>query len=299
MTTNIMKPGDLIQPPKEAGFVFDQLNDLPLDESITQLYYGGSGTGKTWYVGTAGPRTLIINIGGGLKTIQSPVFKRLYFKDGSPLVVTIQEERDPTTGLFKAAEAFDRVCDSIDYALQHYSDRFDTIALDDATSLRYFASNKALEAAGAIGSSKTLERSKKYGMLLLAQQDYLGEMNLVEQFVAGTIDICKTHKKHFLMTAHERFTFKKLLDNKGKVIGEQVDTIRPGFVGKTFPDDITNHFDLVWNATVARTGQGMIYRALTVDTMGRKGKTRYVGVFKEVESSPNFLKVVAAIRAAS
>lgn len=301
----VMREGELIIPDKgilytddRAGLMFESLDNMPIDESVTMLYYGGAGTGKTYFIATAGPRTLIVNIGNGLVTIQSPFVKKKFYSEGMPIVTTIHEERDKQTGLFKTADAFDKVCDGIDIGLEMFGDRFDTIAVDDATQLRSFAANKALEVGGQDNRSKTLEKAKKYGTVLMAQQDFLGEMNLIEQFVAGTVDIAKKHGKHFILTAHERYIYKKMKDQQGKVIGEEIDRIRPAFTGKTFPDDVTAHFDLVWHADVASTGAGPVFRAHTEDYSRIRAKSRYPGVFKGVEPNPNFLKIVAAIKAA-
>lgn len=300
----IAGPGDLanvsgiVYTDDKRGLMFETLDNMSVDESVTMLLYGGAGTGKTWFVATAGPRTLIINIGNGLVTIQSPVVKKLYYQEGMPIVATIHEERDSQTGIFKTAQAFDAVCDAIDVALEKFGDRFDTIAVDDATQLRAFASNKALEIGGMDQRSKTLEKAKKYGTVLMAQQDFLGEMNLIEQFVAGTVDIAKKHGKHFILTAHERYIYKKMKDQQGKVIGEEIERIRPAFTGKTFPDDVTAHFDLVWHMEVVSTGAGPVFRAHTEDYARIRAKSRYPKVFKGVEPNPNFLKIVAAIKAA-
>lgn len=300
----IVGPGDLaavsgiVHTDDKAGLVFETLDNMADDEPVTMLYYGGAGIGKTWFVATAGPRTLIINIGNGLVTIKSKKVRGLYYKEGHPIVTTIHEERDPVTGIFKAANAFDKVCDAIDIALAKFPDRFDTIAVDDATQLRAFAANKALEIGGEDGRSKTHEKAKKYGTVLMAQQDFLGEMNLIEQFVSGTVDLCKQHGKHFILTGHERYIYKKIKDQSGKVIGEEIERIRPAFTGKTFPDEITAHFDLVWHGEVASTGQGPVFRAHTEDYGRIRAKSRFPGVFKNLEPNPDFLKIVATIKAA-
>lgn len=300
----IVGPGDLaaasgiVYNDDKAGLMFETLDNMSVSESVTMLYYGGAGVGKTWFIATAGPRTLIVNIGNGLVTIQSKKVKELYYKEGMPIVVTIHEERDPVTGLFKAADGFDKVCDAIDVALAKFPDRFDTIAVDDATQMRAFASNKALEVGGQDLRSKTLEKAKKYGTVLMAQQDFLGEMNLIEQFIAGTVDLAKQHGKHFILTCHEKYIYKKIKDQQGKTIGDEIDRVRPAFTGKQFPDDVTAHFDLVWHAEVASTGQGPVFRAHTEDYGRIRAKSRYPGVFKGVEPNPNFLKIVQSIEAA-
>lgn len=309
MTTpvkKIMGPGDLQAERERQGYgplkdpaapvLFQTLDEILPYESITLLYYGGSGVGKTWFIATAGPRTLIINIGDGLVTIQSPVIKNKYYKTGMPIVATIHEERDRATGLFKVADAFDTVKKAIDYAMDNFSDRFDTIAVDDATQLRAFAMNKGLELNLEFNRSKTLEAGRKKGGYILAVQDYGAEMDLIELFVSDTVGFCKKEKKHFILTAHERHIFKPIKDATGKKIGEELDKVRPGFTGKTFPDDITNFFDLVWNAEAVRTGKGNVYRAYTDASMARGAKSRYPGLFKNPEIEPDFQRILATIK---
>lgn len=306
----VMKPGDLKTPIKDAqekqGYdplkdpgapvQFVTLNEMPPHKSVTMLYYGGSGVGKTFFVASAGPRTLIINIGDGLVTIQSELIRKKYYLEGFPIVASITEERDKVTGLFKTADAFDKVKNAIDWAMDHFPDRFDTIVVDDATQLRAFAMNKGLELNEEFQRSKTLEKGKKLGGYILAVQDYGAEMDLIENFVADTIHFCKKEGKHFILTAHERHIFKPMKDQTGKKIGEELDKIRPGFTGKTFPDDVTNYFDLVWHAEAAHTGQGTVYRAHTEDSKGIKAKSRYPGLFKGVEPFPDFQKILTTIK---
>lgn len=296
--TEIMKPGDLKQPPlpPSQGFTISDMADLNPSDAVSMLYYGASGVGKTVFVGSAGPRTFIVNIGNGIKSIQSQWAKEKFYKEGSALVTTINEERDPTTGVFKSADAWDKVADAIDYALAHFSDRFDTIAVDDATALRAFASNKGLELNAEFSRSKTLELGRKAGAFISGIQDFSVEMNLIQQFIVGTISSCQQNKKHFILTAHERHIFKKIRDQQGKIIGEEIDKIRPAFTGKTFPDDITGQFDLVWNATAARTTGATVYRAFTESTMMILAKSRFPKVFDNPENDPNFLRSIERIR---
>ena len=290
-------PYDPLKDPK-APVQFEMLDETPDYESVTMLAYGGSGTGKTMLVGSAGPRTLIVNIGDGLTTIKGPFCKKKFYSQGMPIIATIHEERDPETLFFKSADAFQKVQKSIEWAMDKFPDRFDTIAVDDATQLRAFAFNLGLELNKEFDRSKTLQKGKEVGGFIPAVQDFGAEMDLIENFVAETISFCKDEKKHFILTAHERHIFKKVRDNSGKVVGEELDKIRPGFTGKTFPDDITNYFDLVWNLEAIRTGQGAVFRANTIDGAKIKAKSRYPGVFKDVEPWPDFQKILATIKAA-
>lgn len=309
--STILKPGDLKKAQDAEGYdplrdpnapvQFEYLNETPPYESVIMLYYGGAGTGKTVFVGSAGPRTLIVNIGQGEVVLKSPWARKRFYSTGFPIITTIREEMDRKTGYFVAADAFDKVKRAIEWAMDHFPDRFDTIAVDDATALKAFAMNKGLELNEDFNRSKTLAQSKtekSQGAFVPGIQDYGAEMDLIDNFVADTVDFCKKEKKHFILTAHERHIYKKMKDQSGKVIGEEIDKTRPGFTGKTFPDEITAHFDLVWHAEVVRTTQGAIYRCHTEDSMGIKAKSRYPETFKNPHLHPDFLKVVATIKAA-
>lgn len=286
---------DALKEAQDLGISFELLNEQEQDRYITLLYFGGNGTGKTYFIATAGSRTLIINIGNGLVTINNPLIKAKFYQDGLPIVSTIHEERDPKTNIFKSADAWDKVADAIDFGLKHFSDKFDTIVIDDASMLKAFAAHKGLELSEPSGKSHTLKNARSDGAIAMAIQDYGMEMALIEQFVAGTIALCKSRRKHFILTAHVRETFKKLKDAQGKVIGEEVEKTRPGFTGRTFPDDIARHFDMVWYATVLQASPAPVFRAQTNESKSINAKSRYPGVFDEHELNPNFLDIVRRV----
>lgn len=285
--------GDVPRPKTVPEFHF--LNEVPRGEAETFLVYGASGTGKTWFSGTAGPRTLVIDNGNGLTTLQSPAFRKLY-PDANPIVVSLSERIGPR-GTFEMAEVYDAICDTIDHALEKFSDRFDTIVVDDATQLRKGALNKGLEINQATGKSKTLKDSKeRYDIVSPAVQDYGVEMNLVEQFIAGYTTICKEAGKHFILNAHERLTYRK-----GDKIGDPpvLAKTSPGFTGQTFPDNVPAYFDHVWYMQVVGNGSNRVWRATTQGHETLSAKTRMAGVFETLEANPNFLNIIQRIRESS
>ena len=264
-----------------------KLSDMPLGSSVIQLFYGGSGVGKTNYCGTAGSRALIINIGGGLATLQSPYFRKLN-PNYDPFVETIIEEAIPDN-----ARAFDDVCTIIDKYLKEKNAEFDTLIIDDITALRRFAMNKGLELNQKLNKSKSLATSKLHDAPQIAIQDYAAEMSLVEQFVIEYIGICRRENKHLIMTAHERITFNPPSNLGGE---PTISTIKPGFTGRTFPDAVTGHFDLVWHGEKLGGGEQIKYRARTVGDSALTAHTKWRGLFPTIYENPNFLDVISKIR---
>lgn len=275
---------------ENAGELFTRLDQKPIGNGETFLIYGGTGTGKTEFCGTAGDRTLFLNIGNGLKTIQSPGFKLRH--KSNPIVIDIKEKTN-SYGVFEEARAYDMVCDSIDYALSNFSDDFDFVVLDDAASFNNAALNKGIESNALSGKSKTLSEIRRTNVMSAAIQDYGAEMNLVEQFLFGTVNLLKDSNKHFVMTAHLRETFVK-----GDKIGElpKLHSVRPGFTGQTFPDVVPGFFDNVFLMQCVGGGNKAVYRATTAGDEIRYAKTRHSGLFDTVETNPNLLKFIERIR---
>lgn len=272
---------------------FDQYNP---DESITALWYGGFGSGKTEAAGSAGEKTLYIDVGKSATTFHAPGYKARKgpFKG---IYIPISDTPSSNSSLVPNATGFDAVCDAIDEALAKIPDKFETIVVDEATRLRAFAMNKGIRISAATEKSKTFAAAEKHGAILPVVQDYGAEMSLVEQFCNGYTDICKRYGKHFILIAHERHIY-----NKPSKIGEQpsLQRILPGFTGQTFPDSIANIFDLVWHFECvnqdkfyARTVGTANSAEVAIQETGVAAKTRFSGIFNEKEynvSWPNVLK---------
>jgi hypothetical protein len=257
------------------------LEDFKPAESITMLLYGASGKGKTRFAGTAGDDTLIIEIGAGLETLKSPAFRS---KIGTnPKIVIIDEVIDPATGVFKSADAFNEVCDTLDRAL--LDPEIKTVVVDDATFLQFFANNRALEINKDTNRSKSIESARKHGVALMAVQDFGTQMKLIEWFLATYTPAFKRASKNFILTAHERLTFEK-----GDKVGDSatVSKITPGFIGQAFPDTVPAFFDWVWRAESVSGGESIKYRFRTVGDEKHTAKTRHDGVFKVLEDDCNW-----------
>jgi hypothetical protein len=282
------KPGSL------AG-EFSQLSDLVHGESESFLIWGGAGSGKTWFIGTAGSRTLILNNGMGMTTLQSPLF-RSKFPNYNPILANLREKIG-ARGKYSAATVHDATCDTIDKALKEFPDKFDTIAIDDGSALRRNAMNKALELNSSTGKSKTQEQIvDKYGLVVPAMQDYQTEMRIIDHFIGSYIDLAKQSGKHIIICAHERMTFAK-----GEKMGDEKKLLKkaPLFTGTdTNPDIASQYFDNVFYFEVVGGGAQRVYRCTTSGHETLNAKTRWGGVFETVESNPDFLKFIERIKKA-
>lgn len=269
---------------------------------IALLSYGASGSGKTWFAGTAGSRTLYLDIGRSTRTLKSKQFKTL-FPETDPLIVEIPEDFDPTSPIPEKAVAFDTLNDVLEYQLRNHADDFDTVVVDDASYLRKAAMYKGLEANQKLGKSKSQEASKANDILVIGVQDYGTEMSLIEQLCAQYTEvICREYKKNFILLAHQRQVFSKPKDQSGRVIiGEQptLEKIMPGFTGQTFPDVIPMYFDWVFYHDSVPAERGTVYRVRTQGTDVITAKCRDGGVFKNIELNPNFTEFLSRISASN
>lgn len=250
------------------------------------LLYGSSKTGKTYFAGTAGSRTLYLNTGDGLETLLSPAFTRRYPESNGMIIADIREAGATTT-----ADAFDAVCRVIDNALENLSGEFDTVVLDEASALRRFALNKAMELNTQARTSGT-RKSRMDTFVKPDIGDYGLEMQMIEWFLGTYIPIFKEARKNFLMIAHERQVY-----GKPPKIGDEAPLIKvlPGFTGKTFPDTVPAYFDDVWRSETAGSN---VYRVRTYGNDKQVGGNRHGGVFEQTESDPNYLKLLNKIRSA-
>lgn len=262
-----------------------KLSELNPCESLTILLYGASGTGKTYFGGTAGSGASIINIGNGIETLLAPAFRNRY-PNSDCNIISIGESRDKK-GYLASATAFDQVCRTIDDLLVDPS--VDTIIIDDCTFLRYYAMNKALVLNNDINMTQSLQTSRKHHSRVVHVADYGREMALVEEFISTYVEMAKAVKKHFIMIAHERMMY-----NKGKSIGDAplIRKIVPGFTGQAFPDQVPGYFDLVWHSQVKRMGNKVIYEIRTNGDAITTGKTRQGGIVDETIIDPNFLTLL-------
>lgn len=265
-----------------------KLSELTPSQSLTILLYGPSGTGKTYFAGTAGSRSAIINIGNGAETLLAPAFRTRY-PTSDPVIININESRG-TKGYLAVADAFDNVCRELDTLVSQPD--IDTVVIDDCTFLRYYAMNKALVLNNDINMSQSLQTSRKHKSRVVGIADYGREMALMEEFISTYVEIFKQAKKNLIMIAHERIAY-----NKGKKIGDEptIRKISPGFTGQTFPDQVPAYFDCVWHTQVRKAGRS-IYEIRTSGDSITVGKTRQGGILPETITDPNFLDIWNQLR---
>lgn len=266
-----------------VGFRFKRLEDRKPGDSWILLVYGGSKSGKTYFAGTAGPRTLFINIGDGLDTLLSPAFTSRYPEAKGMITVDVSNSENVN-------DAFDKVSSSIDHAFKHFPDKFDTVVLDEATAFRKFALSKAIDLNT---SQRTVKRGSRMDEYVKAEVgDYGIEMDMIEWFLGEYIPYFKKEGKHFLMLAHERQIYGK----PAKIGDEQIlKRILPGFTGKTFPDKVPAFFDDVWRSEVVGK-VNKVYRLRTAGDEMEMGGSRHGGIFATLENDPNFLKMLNRIK---
>ena len=285
---------------KAPAVSFAKLDEMKRGETVTALDYGGSKVGKTWFAGTTGSRTLYISTGDGLDTVKSPLFKKLN-PGFNPTVVDIREKLGitgiPVAGI---VEAFDLMCDALDYAFTHFAGDFDTVVIDELSATRRHALFKGLELSQQMGRSRTWDKTKQYEIILPAGQDFGAEMSLIEQFLSGTISMCERNGKHLLVLAHQRYLLEKPKDEKGNVIfGEpaRIKEIRPAVTGAQFPDTISALFDNVWHAEKVGGGdQGTAYRIRVYGDEITVAGSRHAGILPTVIVNPNFQEIIEAIK---
>ena len=276
-----------------------RLNDIkPIDEVVSLLLYGNTKTGKTMFVGSAGDRTVIISPSFGLATLNSPLYKHMY--GSNPIIEIVDEEPLPDKAL-----GFDRVKELVELYLEN--PEIDTIVVEDITNLRAMAMNKGLEMNGKLlsgaGAPRTSTLQKMRAMkspAIIAKEvgDYTAEMGFIESLVKNAVTFAKEAKKHFIMTAHERCTYKPP-DKMGGI--RVLEKIAPGFTGQTFPDEVVGFFDLIWHSEVLGSGDRTFYQIRTAGSSSLIAGTRAgAGLFPTVfEKQPSFLDVVNCIRTGS
>lgn len=264
-----------------------RLDEMSEDRIPTLLLYGNSGTAKTKFIGTAGSDSVIISPAQGIATLQSKWFRETF--KVNPIIEIVDEMPLPDV-----AKGYDRISDLVEKYLEDLS--INTIIVDDATNFRRLALNKGLELNEQLNRSGTLAKMRKIKADTIVRElnDMTMEMSLVESFIKQACTYCKEAKKTFVMTAHERILFNP----PAKVGAEDtVKKISPGFTGKTFPDDITGYFDLIWHTEVLGGGNQIHYQIRTQGDSKLVAKTRWAGLFPVIfEKQPLLSEIIQCVK---
>ena len=271
----------------EPEIVFKTLAERKPGEAWILMVYGSTGSGKTYFAGTAGSRTLFINVGDGLATLESPDFTKRYGAIAAQMItVDIDNVQSSVSG-------FDQITKIIDKAYKEKGDLFDTIVLDEATAFRRLALNKAMDLNSA--QRKDTRKSREDDYVKAEIGDYGIEMDMIGWFLGTYIPIFKNTKKNFIMLAHERQIYGKPAKQGDE---PPLKKILPGFTGQKFPDQVPAYFDDVWRSE----GVGKINKVYRLITSGDEmvvGKSRHGGIFKREEQDPNFLEMLSRIQNAA
>lgn len=240
------------------------------------LLYSSSGGGKTWFAGTAN-NSFFINTGGGIDTLMSPLFLRRYPNIRRKKVDIIERM------LSKNEFAFDVLTDLIDWYLENdeTNQEFNTVILDDATSLRDMIFNHGKGTKSFVD----VEGMRKAGI----------EINRLSWFLEQYVPVFRAKGINFLMTAHESRIYEPL----GKMGEERkIKEIRPSFAGEKQVDYVPSKFDEVWYTRLAESKDGKFSMIIT-EGGGEKllTKTRKNGVFKPTEIGMNYEQLLAKRKA--
>jgi len=269
--------GKIIQDMIDA--TFQTLADRPKAEVISMLLYGPAKVGKTYQIGTLGPRVFYLCFSDA---------------DGSETLKNFTGLDDMLFCKIPQGEgAYDAALLALNKALDTMPDKFDFIVVDEFTAFRRAGLWKAVDLNALEGKSKTKgKRDLRDGIILPTIADYGTEMNLTEHFIASAIDICAEEKKHYIAVAHERLTYYK---DEGAPISaaETLHSIRPAFTGKTAPDSIAAYFDAVFYLEVLN---GNVYRMKTVGTTLLNAGHRFGDCLKPIEVNPNLSDIIRRIQ---
>lgn len=275
----------------KSKFRFKRAKNYPKGEAWIKLLYGASKTGKTYYAGTAGPKTFFINLGFGFETLKMPAFTARYNIDDMIVFDLLQED------FGEPNKAFDHMCKGLDYAIAHHRHEIENIVLDEATALRRSLLVSAMTINNKMSSGNRSNRPNRGDDYARADvDDYMIEMDQLKWFLETYIPIFKEEKLNFLMLAHQRQIF-----GKPAKIGEQgaLEKTLPGFTGQKFPDDVPAFFDDVWYSETKLVAGKSIYFHRTGGSGMRVGGSRHGGLFKPEEEDPNFQRFLQRIRDAA
>ena len=266
-----------------------RVSEIELSDTITCLVYGLPRSGKTQFAASAGDDNLIINLAGGISTLRGATYKRMVGQN--PMVLDIFEEYDEK-GL-PLGKAVDRVGEAIDEAIKNRGTlNFNTITIDEGTTLAAHALVKAVKYNFEIGKTKTWEQVvKKHDFLMAHVADMGAQRSVLEQFCDYYCNLAKREHFNFIMVAHEKDTYEPAK------IGEpvKVDKVAPYFVGES-AKVIPGYFDWVLRMESISGGTKLSCRAWTIGSEKMIAGVRTGGIFDPKLDNPNFTQMAQQYR---
>jgi AAA domain len=251
----------------------------------TQLFlYSENGAGKTFAAAGAGDDWVFITDRNGIATVKSKLFKEKVGTD--PFLLEITPDDSPTV-----PKMFDSIRNQIDMLLAPATKNdFRGIILDDLNSIRIGARNKAIDLNGSLGRSKSgvnAQSGKFKDILIPTISDFGTEMGLTDSFLRQLTEGLREEGKHSIVCAHQRL-YRKQGDNT-------IIAIKPLLTGTDTPDSIPGLFDLVWYLRVVGNGSASKREFVTDNEGGIMAKTRWSGLFKNIERDITMKEVFARI----
>ena len=237
------------QPPittPAAPYSYKTIADIEDQHWIRALLFAPPKAGKTGLLLTFPEPAIADFDGGGVKVAKSPWFRTNHPRQLEPGVIRFQEfanERDQY-GVVSTHNAF---FDSIAWINQVIKDDSrKTVGLDSLTMLSRVALEAALPVLNRRGRSKSWSHAATDHMLLLAMQDFGGEMSAVEQLLD---QLQKIKNKHVIVTAHER----QETTDSGAIMRRS-----PLVTGDRLRARIAHWFDEVWYLDVDASGKRIL-----------------------------------------
>lgn len=273
-----------------------KLTDKEPTDHVKILGYGMAGTGKTFAGGTMPGKVYVLLVGNDneIDTLTSDDFVEKHPEKVEDISFDVVSEERAERGHFKEATAFDRACDTLDEALEKDADpddpfEFDSLVIDNATTLNRVQMNKAISINHQIQSNKnktTLSQLREENIIIPGDNDYMSQMSLMEQFIDWLFGL----DKHVFVVAHE---YRDTTYNR-QARTQEVDSYRPLFTGK-HRENIPLMFDNVWRFYTSGKAAGKQDRAFKVRTQGSDkimAKTRLGGVLRNTIRDINLTECI-------
>jgi len=254
-----------------------RLNDLYSDKPVMMMVYGEAGTGKTTWLKGAGDRQLILDLGKGLRSILGTI---------NPLVINTEFSFLD----LKDTKGFDRVRDQLFKTMEEEIDNYDTVSIDELTTLGMLAKIKAIQVNQDLGKSSSLVNSRKEKIIVMELSDWGAAIDAVNLFLAELSEVCYQTGKNLLVLAHQRDVFKKAA-KQGET--PDLEEIRVGIYGRSFPDTIPNHFDYCWHFSIDGKGRNRRYKIQTEGDEIIMAKTRGANYDAKLDRTEGGEKVVS------